>query len=70
MKKLGMDVRLKTPFTKVTKGENGVLSVHLNDGSTVEGEKCLIALGRPPNVEPLALENTDVKVEKRAIVVD
>lgn len=70
MKKLGMDVRLKTPFTKVTKGDNGMLSVHLNDGTTVEGEKCLIALGRPPNVEPLALENTDVKVEKRAVVVD
>jgi len=32
MVKLGLDVRLKTPMEKVTKDENGFLTVHLGDG--------------------------------------
>lgn len=70
MKKLGLDVRLKTPFEKVTKNDDGSFKVHLKDGTSVEGEKVMVALGRPPNVDPLCLENTDVVVEKRAVKVD
>ena len=35
MRKLGLEVRLKAPFEKVTREENGILTVHLEDGSTI-----------------------------------
>jgi glutathione reductase (NADPH) len=70
MEKLGMDCRLGTPFTKVEKLESGMLRVHLQDGGHVDAEKVLAALGRPPNVDPLKLENAGVAVAKGAVVVD
>ena len=39
MKKLGLDLRLKAPFNKVTKdAESGHLRVHLEDGTFIEAE--------------------------------
>ncbi len=72
MKKLDLDVRLKTPFTKVTKDEaSGKLSVHTGtDGEVIETDKVLIALGRPPNVLGLGLEEIGVQLEKGSVKVD
>lgn len=58
MKKLHLDVRLKTPVQKVTKDDTtGKYTVHLNGSDEkLEVDKVLIALGRPPNVKPLGLE--------------
>ena len=70
MKLLGLDIRLHTPHENVTKNDDGSVNVNLKDGTTIKADKCLVALGRPPNIEPLKLENTDIKVEKNAIVVD
>lgn len=53
MVKLGLDARAKTPFTGVSKLDNGMLRVSLEDGSHVDAEKVLVALGRPPLTEPL-----------------
>lgn len=71
MKKLGLDARTQTPFTGVTKLENGLLRVTLADGGHVDAESVLAALGRPPNVGPLLLENAGVKVDASgAVLID
>ena len=69
MKKLGLDARIDTPFTSVEKTEGG-FKLNLADGSCVEAEKVLCALGRPPNVEPLCLDKAGVEVVKGAVKVD
>lgn len=66
----GLDVRLKSPFNKVTKLENGNFAVHLEDGTTIEGEKVLSAMGRPPLVDQLNLPAAGVEAEKGGIKVD
>ena len=48
MGKYGLDVRPNTPFTKVELTEGGMKRVHLQDGTFVEAEQVLSALGRPP----------------------
>jgi pyruvate/2-oxoglutarate dehydrogenase complex dihydrolipoamide dehydrogenase (E3) component len=63
MIKLGLDVRMPAPHEKVTKEENGICC-HLKDGEKIYADKCLVALGRPPNVEPLNLGVTDVNLNK------
>jgi pyruvate/2-oxoglutarate dehydrogenase complex dihydrolipoamide dehydrogenase (E3) component len=70
MEKLGMECRLGTPFTKVEKLENGMYRVHLKDGGHVDAERVLAALGRPPNIAPLKLENAGVAVKDGAVAVD
>lgn len=70
MKKLGMDARKETPFESVEKLESGMFRVNLKDGGHVDAERVLAALGRPPNFEPLKLDNAGVKVEAGAIAVD
>ena len=69
MNKLGLDARTKSPFTGVSKLDNGLLRVALADGGHVDAEKVLVALGRPPNVEPLKLDNAGVKIDKSGLVI-
>ena len=73
MKKLDLNVKLGTPFEKVTRNEEskeGGLTVHLQGGEKIHADKVLLAMGRPPNVRNLDLENTNIVVEKGAIKVD
>ena len=70
MAKLGLDLRLASQHEGVTKNADGSLRVTLKGGDIVDADKVLVAIGRPPNVEPLALQNTGVQVAKGAIVVD
>lgn len=70
MAKLGVDIRLNSPHDSVTKNADGTLKVNLKSGESIDCNKCLVALGRPPNVEPLMLQNTGVTINKGAIVVD
>ena len=65
-----MDSRTDTPFEAVEKADNGMLRVILKEGGFLEAEKVLWALGRPPNLEGLNLENAGVEVVKNAIKVD
>ena len=68
MKKLELDVQIKKPFEKVTKEEDGLYTVHLKTGSgneVLRAEKVLLAMGRPPCVKNLKLEeNTSIKLER------
>ena len=70
MRKLGVDIKLDSPHDSVTAGEGGTLNVNLRGGESINCHKCLVALGRPPNVEPLGLANTAVEVARGAIKVD
>jgi len=70
MAKLHLDCRTDTPFESVEKLENGLLRVNLADGTSVEAEKVLSALGRPPAVDALKLENAGVEVVEGAVKVD
>ena len=55
MEKLGLEVKLDSPHQSVTKNDDGTLNVNLKSGESITCNKCLVAVGRPPNVEPLAL---------------
>jgi glutathione reductase (NADPH) len=68
MTKLHLDVKMPAPHEKVSKEENGQVTVHLQGGEKVTADKCLVALGRPPNTGPLNLGVTDVKLEKGGYV--
>jgi len=62
----GIDVRLGVGAERVETG----IRLHLSDGSTVEGERLLVATGRRPNVERLGLEDLGVGISPRGIAVD
>ena len=68
MGKLGLDAKTKTPFESVTKLENGQLRVNLADGGHVDADRVLAALGRPPNVGPLQLQNAGVTVHSSGTI--
>jgi pyruvate/2-oxoglutarate dehydrogenase complex dihydrolipoamide dehydrogenase (E3) component len=70
MKKLHLDVRLKTPTTSVTRNsETGLLEVHLqNSDEVISAEKVLLAMGRPPCAIGLGLEEIGVALDKSGFV--
>lgn len=74
MKVLGVEVRLNSPHKSVVQEADGTLTLHLesDDHKTnkINSDKILIALGRPPLVDNLCLENTGVKTVKGVVVVD
>ena len=57
--RLGMHVMSKSRAKTVTRTEDGVL-VELEDGRTVEGSHCLMAVGSVPNTAGLGLEEAGV----------
>lgn len=60
MRHSGMKVLLDAPHEKVEKLSNEGFRVTLKDGSFVDAEKVLQAIGRPPSTHGLGLENTRV----------
>jgi pyruvate/2-oxoglutarate dehydrogenase complex dihydrolipoamide dehydrogenase (E3) component len=62
----GIDVRLGVGIEKVEPG----IRVQLSDGSSVEGERLLVATGRQPNAAGLGLEELGVEISHRGIEVD
>lgn len=57
--RLGMHVMSKSRAQTVTRTETGIL-VQLEDGRTVEGSHCLMAVGSIPNTQNLGLEEAGV----------
>ncbi|MBP5857626.1 glutathione-disulfide reductase [Marivibrio halodurans] len=71
IRKKGIDLRFKTEVEKTEKQADGSLLLHLSDGSTLETDLVLYAIGRSPKVEGLGLEAAGVKTKPNgAIVVD
>ena len=60
--KLGIEIKLDSPHDSVTKNGDGTLSVNLKSGESIQCNACLLAIGRPPNIEPLGLSNTGIVV--------
>lgn len=60
-KRLGMTVMSRSRAASVTRTDAGV-AVALEDGRTVEGSHCLMAVGSVPNTEGLGLEEAGVEL--------
>jgi glutathione reductase (NADPH) len=57
-------------FTRLDKSSAGI-TAHLSDGSTLEADQVMFAIGRSPNVEGLGLESAGVAIGKSGeIIVD
>ena len=71
MQARGMDLQFGAQIERVTKSEDGSLSVQLTNGKTVETDQVLVATGRAPNVAGLGLENAGVEQGRKGeIIVD
>lgn len=72
MRKLGIQIKLNTPFKSVNRNdENGKLTVVTESGEKLHTDKILVAIGRPSNTKSLNLEVTGVTTDKKgSIVVD
>lgn len=68
-RKRGIEFRLGTRFQSVTQDENGVV-VSLEDGSTVEGEFLLVAVGRGPATAGLGYEEVGVAMDRGFVLTD
>ncbi len=69
-KSQGIKLLTGTKFTKFEKSTNGVVG-HMADGTSIEADQIMLAVGRSPNVEALGLELAGVRLgDRNRIVVD
>lgn len=68
LKKLGVDVKLKTSVESWEKTEGG-LKVRLSDGSEPIVDIILLGVGRKPNTDGIGLEHLNIKRDHRGFVV-
>lgn len=68
MKQRGMKFSFNTDTQKVTQGKDGLLVT--TDHGEIQTDYVLDATGRHPNIEKLALENTDIEYDRHGINVD
>lgn len=70
MSKKGVNVRVQTNVTEITKTDEGLL-LSLTDGSTLAVDAVMYATGRVPNSKNMGLEELGVEMEANgAIIVD
>ncbi|MCK5424970.1 MAG: glutathione-disulfide reductase [Emcibacter sp.] len=70
MVKKGVDVRVHTNVTEITKTDDGLV-LTLTDGSTMTVDSVMYATGRTPNSKNMGLEELGVEMERNgAIIVD
>ncbi|GBC89086.1 Dihydrolipoyl dehydrogenase [bacterium HR13] len=68
LKRLGVDIRLKTSVESwEKKGES--LNIKLSDGSEVMVDAVLLGVGRKPNTEGIGLEEVGIKKDQRGFVL-
>ncbi|MDX1581231.1 MAG: glutathione-disulfide reductase, partial [Alphaproteobacteria bacterium] len=71
MRKKGVDVRLESPVIASIEKRKSDYLVTLEDGSEIETDLVMFAVGREPNTSGLGLENAGVKTDEiGAIVID
>lgn len=68
MKQRGIKFSFNTDTQKVSQGKDGLLVT--TDQGEIQTDYVLDATGRHPNIEKLALENTDIKYDRHGIDVD
>ncbi|MDQ3503946.1 MAG: NAD(P)/FAD-dependent oxidoreductase [Actinomycetota bacterium] len=67
----GVDVRLGVEVQRAELTEAGLARVHLSDGTTVEAERVLVAVGRKPTTEGLGLDLLGIEPDDSgALAVD
>ncbi|MEK9901386.1 MAG: FAD-dependent oxidoreductase, partial [Rhodospirillaceae bacterium] len=70
MEKQGINLKFETTFERVEKADEGY-RVHLSDGSAIDTDCVMSAIGRRPKVTGLGLEEAGVELkENGAVVVD
>jgi pyruvate/2-oxoglutarate dehydrogenase complex dihydrolipoamide dehydrogenase (E3) component len=57
----GVDVRLNADVQKAVRGETGPVTLTLSDGTTVEADEVLSAVGRSPKTTDLGLDTVGLK---------
>lgn len=62
------DVRLESTVTKIERYDEGIRA-HVSDGSTVEADVVLVAVGRVSNADGLEVERTGVEVDDGGVIV-
>ncbi|TPW70863.1 dihydrolipoyl dehydrogenase [Schumannella sp. 10F1B-5-1] len=68
-RKRGIDFKLGTRFQSVTQHENGVV-VTLEDGTTVEAELLLVAVGRGPATAGNGFEEVGITMDRGFVLTD
>lgn len=68
-RKRGIEFKLGTRFQTVSQHDDGVV-VTLEDGSTVEGEFLLVAVGRGPSTANLGYEEVGVNMDRGFVLTD
>lgn len=69
MKKAGQTLKFNVDTTKVAKNpSSNMLNVHFSDGTSIEAEECLLALGRKPNTDGLGLKEVGIQLEPNGAV--
>ena len=62
MRSKGIDLRFNCDLAKVTQNRSGTFTATFKDGSTLETDLILTAIGRRPNVEGLGIENAGIEL--------
>lgn len=65
----GVALRLGVGLARVDVAPGGV-TVHLDDGTSVHGDRTVAALGRRPRLDDLGLDAADIATAREGIVVD
>lgn len=65
----GIDVRVGASVDRLDEHSEGI-SAHTSDGTVVEGDLALLAVGRAPSLPDLGLEGIGVEIRDGAIAVD
>ncbi|KIJ44180.1 hypothetical protein M422DRAFT_207803 [Sphaerobolus stellatus SS14] len=65
----GVNIHKKTHVKKVEGQKGGPLTVHLTDGSTLEVDTLLWAIGRQAETDDIGIENVGVKLDKKGDVI-
>jgi dihydrolipoamide dehydrogenase len=68
LRELGVDVRLETSAKQVARA--GAFSLELDDGTTVEAEQLLVAVGRKAGTEGIGLEGLGIPADRPLEVGD
>lgn len=56
LEEYGVQIRTGRKATKVEQSDDGMVTVHMDDGSTATGERLLVALGREPSTKDVGIE--------------
>lgn len=69
-RKRGLTLRTKTSFSGVTERPGGGVHVDLSDGSQLEADLMLVAVGRGPRTADMGFEESGIELDRGFVVTD